>query len=489
MKRMHKWIVGGITFTVAMSLVTASTFAAKALTDEEMDQATAKGQSTVSKGNGNQTINDNAKANVSLIDQAQQNAVAGDLINVAGENNVAAVVNAASSGGGAIDSIEQENNVVQNKAAVIDQSTLDIENLEMDGKGTSSKSRTEDCTVTAGGSSTRSKTANNSLDVDATLDITKSSTYTSTESFPENVTITGTINSDATSTANGDATSTADAASTTTSTATASSTTETDVNRTEDLTKDITVDVTKGDSLDSVGNVASVGGPGEQGRGERDGVGAVDATVEKKHLELDAEFTGTEIEANGDAAIAQADAEGHEQAYAVSAAEGQAKAESDADLSIDLPTAKSRTSTRDSSVAGTVKVVATRDENCSSSSESTFSSSRSKTETCDSTSEFSMTSSKDKSQLERVTADHVKIGDGEQVITDETEYEVSLSDDAQGAATALSIINVAGRNNVATAWNLASSAGGAISVVPYISSGSLSTPGSIHQLNVVNQVN
>jgi hypothetical protein len=326
---------------------------------------------------------------------------------------------------------------------------------------------------------------NNSLTVDATLDITKSSSYTSTEAFPENVSITGTINSDATSTANGDSTSNADASSTTTSTATASSTTETDVNRTEDITKDITVDVTKGD-LNSVGD-ASVGGPGEQGRGSD--VGAVDATVEKKHLDLDAEFTGTEIDANGDAAIAQADAEGHEQAYAVSAAEGQATAKSDASIDIDLPTTKSRTSTRDSTAAGTVNVVATRDESCNSSEESSFIASGSKTKTEKSSSEFSVVSSRDQSQLERVTADHVKIGDGEQLINDETEYDVSLTDDSQGNATALSIINVAGRNNVATAWNLASSAGGSISVVPYITSGSLSTPGSIHQLNVVNQVN
>jgi hypothetical protein len=298
----------------------------------------------------------------------------------------------------------------------------------------------------------------------------KSKTWT--ESFPP-ATITIDINSDAAANATGDSESNANATSETISTATATSTVNANNTRTS-AGEDGMLNVATGGGATGTGDghvngepifwtETSEDGGGDGGWSDRDST--VDATVYKKHKDLDVDVDTTQTLAEGDAAVARADAEGHEQAYAVSAAEGKAEADADADVDLHLPTASSGTLNSDKTETKT---------------ESRFKEeSKCKTET-----KF-----EDKSQLEIVIADHVKIGNGSQNITDETEYDVKLRDDAQGAATALNIINVAGRNNMAVAWNLASSTGGAIGVSPFVGGGAISTPDSISQLNVVKQVN
>ena len=53
------------------------------------------------------------------------------------------------------------------------------------------------------------------------------------------------------------------------------------------------------------------------------------------------------------------------------------------------------------------------------------------------------------------TADHIKIGHGDQTEEDSSTYSVDLSDAAQQNAVVLSMVNAAGRNNVAVALNAA----------------------------------
>ena len=53
------------------------------------------------------------------------------------------------------------------------------------------------------------------------------------------------------------------------------------------------------------------------------------------------------------------------------------------------------------------------------------------------------------------SADHIKIGHGDQTETDNSTYSVDITDTAQQDAVVLSLVNAAGRNNVAVAINAA----------------------------------
>lgn len=53
------------------------------------------------------------------------------------------------------------------------------------------------------------------------------------------------------------------------------------------------------------------------------------------------------------------------------------------------------------------------------------------------------------------SADHIKIGHGDQTEDDNSVYAVDITDDAQANAVVLSMVNAAGRNNVAVAINAA----------------------------------
>jgi hypothetical protein len=118
MNKGHKMIVGSAALLLGVSLCVPSSFAAKQLSDEEMDQATAKGQSHVAVGNFVlQTITDVSEARVLAGTDTQRETTAGNLINVAGENNVAAGANAAVSSGS---DITQENLVDQSKGATVE---------------------------------------------------------------------------------------------------------------------------------------------------------------------------------------------------------------------------------------------------------------------------------------------------------------------------------------------------------------------------------
>jgi hypothetical protein len=549
MKRTQKWIAGGITFVLSAALCTSS-FAAKAMNDEEMDQATAKGQSAVSKGSGNQTIKDKSEAslkfnNTVIVDQTihnlgdyqkvsggvvyeegtgapqfdpncpdcvrptgpqtqalnnkqvtekdesvgnvnavQANVVAGNLINAAGENNVAATVNAASSGGGSEDTIKQINDIDQSKAAYVDQSQLDTKEFKL--SESESISKLEDKLVQK--NTTYNKTETEAKDETFSLD--KSKTETWNEEFPV-ATITININSDSTATGNGSALSTSD--STTTSTSTADSTasnsksktyTDTDTTtKTITIDKNIEVNKNVGD-YPPAPEVAGFSGGNEGGSSRsRGGDGGVDVSVDKDEDITVTKNTDIQVDAKGVAAVADADANSHGQAYASSAAEGQAKAESDADASLHLPTAE------DGSYSSTFALDKTYSKDESETKAETDNSSYDESESFTKTESKSIKHSEDNSQLEVIQADHVKLGDGDQNICLETEYEIEMEGNAQNATRALNIINVVGRNNIATAWNLASSAGGSIDVGPFISGGNASTPGSIHQINTVKQVN
>ena len=69
------------------------------------------------------------------------------------------------------------------------------------------------------------------------------------------------------------------------------------------------------------------------------------------------------------------------------------------------------------------------------------------------------------------SADHVHIGHGDQTETDSSTYSVDIQDTAQADAAVLSLVNAAGRNNVAVGLNAANGSyatfgatGGAIAI-------------------------
>jgi hypothetical protein len=168
----------------------------------------------------------------------------------------------------------------------------------------------------------------------------------------------------------------------------------------------------------------------------------------------------------------------------VAAATGTSKAEADASASLDLPTAKSGSHDESFGLEGTLST--TKEYSDTETDNSTYDIHETRTSSCETTT----TCKTDNSKLDIVQGDHVKIGDeGDQRICLETEYDLSMQGSAQNAATALNIINASGRNNIAAAWNLASSAGGSIGVDTFVGAGAASTPGTIHQVNVVKQVN
>ena len=102
-----------LTGTCCIALISAApAFAGRRLSDKEMDKATAKGEPTLLKGNGKQTIYDHAEHTVNGSGYAQEGARGLSIANVAGENNVAVGQNLALTGG----TLKQENKIRQDHA-------------------------------------------------------------------------------------------------------------------------------------------------------------------------------------------------------------------------------------------------------------------------------------------------------------------------------------------------------------------------------------
>jgi hypothetical protein len=189
MSKYTKWLIGGIALCVSLLLVASSSFAATALTDEELDETTAAGQSAVQKNGdcdecSSQTINDRAQASVTILNQAQEETTAGNLINVAGENNVAGAVNLADTDGGMID---QLNDITQSKAATV---------VQMDGVSSRTETETSldltdtvDTTLSTSGQGSSWAISSASSSRSASLDVIADLATTETESCPDGVTV------------------------------------------------------------------------------------------------------------------------------------------------------------------------------------------------------------------------------------------------------------------------------------------------------------
>jgi hypothetical protein len=467
------WQVAAITLGMSVALVSSS-FAAQALTDDEMDKATAKGQSAVLKNSsGDQTILDNSLASVELHENAQQELTAGTAVNAAGENNIATAVNAAKVVTG---DVSQNNDIWQSKAASVEQDNTQFNTLDTTDNTatkTSSKSTqnahslatTHEEGQRASSSSSESESASSrGLTIVVNVSATRSLSYS--EAFPANVSValTGTIGATADAQANADAT----------GTGTANSTATTTTTTTQTATKTSETASLADNAAQATATTPIVRNPSEQ---------QISANITKNHDVAASDAQTYQTVATGEAAISKAVTQGDQQAYAV----GAAKSETVVDVR--LPVA--RTVTADSSLTidnSSLNANSTSSSSSSSASESAESRSRdSSTETTQSaTAEFSaeaQTASTSKSDqtlvnTESIVADHVVIGSGNQSITDNTLYTVLLDGNAQQDAVALNIFNVAGRNNVAAAWNMATSENDLINV-----------GGTLTQVNTIKQTN
>jgi hypothetical protein len=122
MKHKHMTLIGVLSICGSLLVVVPSSFAAKALSDKDMDRTTAAGQPRVDVGNGQQTITDNSLYTVTISADGQ-NAITGDsVVNVAGENNVAVGVNVANVDG--LGEVDQINDMQQTRNAKLDIKTI-----------------------------------------------------------------------------------------------------------------------------------------------------------------------------------------------------------------------------------------------------------------------------------------------------------------------------------------------------------------------------
>ena len=110
MKNKYMIVVGALTVCGSLLVTVPSSFAAKSMNDQDMDQTSAGGQSRIDIGDGDQYIGDGSIYQVSV--EGQQNDVGGSIINLAGENNVAVGLNVANSDAG---QVLQYNNVSQQR--------------------------------------------------------------------------------------------------------------------------------------------------------------------------------------------------------------------------------------------------------------------------------------------------------------------------------------------------------------------------------------
>jgi len=415
MKRITACLLVALTTVALVSLFVPSSFAAKAMSDDEMDSTTAKGQSAIDQGSGNQEINDHSSYKVDVGEYAQSELQAGNAINAAGENNIASAVNAATTGG----TLDQVNNINQNKAGTI----------ACADSASSSRTTVDTC------SSTKSSSYSASCD----------KTWQYAEAFPPTtitldptITTTGTGNGNATATGNGNAN------------ATVSNTGSYDTGHNYSLAAavnakiraDVNADI--GVSIDP--QVASQSTEdGSRSHGQRY---EIQANVQHSQDSSLYDKRNTQVDATGnDAAIAQATGNTDAQAYGV----GIGKTLTEVD--INLPKARSGSGTFSS----------TESSECDSSYDSSH------TSIC----------AEQESHSYSIVADTIKQGDGDQTVNDCTRFCVQLCGAAQQDAVVLNLLNVAGRNNVATAWNVASE-------TPFLSGNAV---GNTTQNNTIVQVN
>lgn len=130
MKQTHLRLLGATALCGSLLMAGPSSFAGKALSDEEMDKSTAAGQPRVQVGNGNQEIIDNSLYDVTLDANAQTDVAGDSIVNTAGENNIGVAQNVANvDGGGEIDQINEVNQARSSR--------LDATDLSLDGTSTS----------------------------------------------------------------------------------------------------------------------------------------------------------------------------------------------------------------------------------------------------------------------------------------------------------------------------------------------------------------
>jgi hypothetical protein len=129
MQTRHKLTTAALALALSVALAAPAALAATALTEEEMDHATAAGQGSVHKGNGAQTILDFSTYLLILTDDAQKEPNALSIANVVGENNAAVAQNIAVSGSGPFGggNINQSNEINQDNSALVVQQNSFIE--------------------------------------------------------------------------------------------------------------------------------------------------------------------------------------------------------------------------------------------------------------------------------------------------------------------------------------------------------------------------
>jgi hypothetical protein len=479
------WQVTAITLGLTVAFATAS-FAAQALSDDEMDKATAKGQSAVLKNSStfdgetvvgaDQTVLDLSVATVTLHENAQSELTAGTAANVAGANNIATAVNAAKMVTGNVD---QNNDITQDKAATViqdntqfnvtdttsDQFHTDSQDSSLHGLRTSAS---EESHQSHEAGSRHSEGQSNS-ETTIVVNISASRSLHYSEAFPANVSValTGTIGSTAAATATG--TTTAN------STATTQATTATQTTQTASKTSETA------SLADNAANAHAFSGlDGHDGQVNEH---QISANIVKNHDEAQAEAQTYQTVATGEAAIAKSVAQSHQQDYAVAASKSETV------VDIRLPVARSFSAessfgVTDSSLTRTTSSSFSSDEARERNSASTAAANSREeidaTSTSSSETTVSTTSHTDATLVntENIVADHVVIGSGNQTITDITTYTVLLDGNAQQDAVALNIFNAAGRNNIAAAWNFATSDTDLINV-----------GGNLTQLNTIKQTN
>jgi hypothetical protein len=322
------WQVTALTLSLSVALASSS-FAAQALSDEEMDKATAKGQSAVLKNSdGDQTVIDNSIGTVTLHENAQSELTAGTAANVAGANNIATAVNAAKVVTG---DVSQNNDIWQSKAASVQQdntqfntesTTLVQSHTESDSSlETRSLHQAESSSLQTHEAASRHNEQAEGESTQIIVNISATRSLSFSEAFPANVSValTGTIGSTAAATATGSTTATANSTATgtsnTTTTQTATKTSET------------------ASLADNAANAHAFSGlDGHDGQVNEH---QISANIVKNHDEAQAEAQTYQTVATGEAAIAKSVAQSHQQDYAVAASKSETV------VDIRLPVARS----------------------------------------------------------------------------------------------------------------------------------------------------
>ena len=122
MNQKHMMVIGALAICGSLLVAVPSSFAAKSMSDKDMDQTTAAGQPRIDIGNGQQTIEDSSLYTVTIGGTAQSGLSGDSIVNAAGENNVAVGVNVVNVDGGG--SVDQLNDIEQQRNSKVTITTL-----------------------------------------------------------------------------------------------------------------------------------------------------------------------------------------------------------------------------------------------------------------------------------------------------------------------------------------------------------------------------